>query len=42
LTAAAGDEDIGTEMSSIDPNDTAEPVHWERNENEKVKKDESN
>jgi hypothetical protein len=38
LTATAGDEDIGAETSSIDPNDTAEPVHWERNEKEKVKK----
>ena len=27
---AAGDEDIGAETSSIDPNITAEPVHWVR------------
>ena len=25
----AGDEDIGAETSSIDPNVTVEPVHWE-------------
>ena len=34
---AAGDEDTGTETSSIDPKVTAEPVNWE-GENEKVKK----
>ena len=30
---AAGDGDVGAETSSIDPKVTAEPVHWER-ENE--------
>jgi hypothetical protein len=27
---AAGDEDIGAETSSIDPNVTAEPVYWRK------------